>query len=173
MANLLSQTNSVTPTESNVIYQTKLHWISFIVPVLLMIIGSVGVFFLIASILSGYMGIMAFFAVVLSLPFYNGFMSFMKKKKKTKILLNEKHLTIKKDFLSSSALDLALNKLEGMHLSQSYLGKEINCGTLIVSTGGVTQSYFIENPMELREQIQSKPTNNRIFNLNAEINEKE
>ena len=85
MANLLSQTNSVTPTESNVIYQTKLHWISFIVPVLLMIIGSVGVFFLIASILSGYMGIMAFFAVVLSLPFYNGFMSFMKKKKKTKL----------------------------------------------------------------------------------------
>lgn len=60
-----------------------------------------------------------------------------------------------------------------MHLSQSYLGKEINCGTLIVSTGGVTQSYFIENPMELREQIQSKPTNNRIFNLNAEKNEKE
>ncbi|MBB4805888.1 hypothetical protein HNP38_001160 [Chryseobacterium defluvii] len=49
--------------------------------------------------------------------------------------------------------DLSLNKLEGMQLHQSFLGKALNLGTLVVTTGDVTSTYFIENPMELRNAL--------------------
>ena len=152
MANLLSQTSSVSSTERIVLYETKLHWISFVVPIFLMIIGSVGVFFLLLAVLSGHMGIMTILSLALSILFYKGFMSFMCKKK-TKIMLNESQLSIITNFFSTTAVDLALNKLEGMQLFQSFLEKQLNFGNLVVTTGGITHSYFIQYPMELREQI--------------------
>lgn len=152
MEDLLSQTSDFASTDRKVLYETKIHWISFVIPVILMIVGSVGLLFLIAAILSGYMGIMTILSAVMSIPFYKGFMAFMRQKK-TRISLNESQLTIVTNFISTTTVDLALNKLEGMQLFQSFLGKQLNFGNLVVTTGGITHSYFIQYPMELREQI--------------------
>uniref|UniRef100_UPI0025C5F0F8 PH domain-containing protein n=1 Tax=Chryseobacterium sp. TaxID=1871047 RepID=UPI0025C5F0F8 len=60
------------------------------------------------------------------------------------------YLTLSTGILGKIFSDISLNKVEGMWVLQSFLGKMLNFGSLVVTTGGVTHLYSIENPMELR-----------------------
>ncbi|PTT33629.1 hypothetical protein DBR28_14425, partial [Chryseobacterium sp. HMWF028] len=63
------------------------------------------------------------------------------------------YLSISTGIFSQTIIDISLKKMEGMQLYQTWIGKALNYGTLIISTGGVTHSYSISNPTELREKI--------------------
>src|SRR5690554_1967876 len=147
MKNLLTDFDT---TSEPVNYEAKIHWISYVIPVLYILIGSVGVlYFLLLGYKSifGFIGIIALFLVFL---FVKGFIKLLRNRN-TKIYVTDHYVSFSTGILGKTLFDLSLNKLEGMQLHQSLLGKTLNFGTLVVTTGDVTNSYFIENPMELRK----------------------
>ncbi|REC61302.1 PH domain-containing protein [Chryseobacterium pennae] len=144
-------TDFKTSSES-VNYEARVHWISYVIPVFFTIIGSMGVLYFLLlgyKFMLGFMGIISLFLIFL---FIKGIIAVIRNKN-TKIYVTDSHLSFTTGILGKTRSDLSLNKLEGMHLQQSFLGKTLNFGTLVVTTGGMTHSYFIENPMELRNVL--------------------
>ncbi|WP_203965455.1 PH domain-containing protein [Capnocytophaga stomatis] len=62
-------------------------------------------------------------------------------------------MSLSRGILGKRVDDIALSKMEGIGVYQNILGKYLNYGTLIVTTGEVTQSYFIQKPMEFRKHL--------------------
>lgn len=149
MKNLLTDFDT---TSEPVNYETKIHWISYVVPVLYIIFGSVGVLYI---LLLGYKSILGFIGIIalsLAFLFVKGVIKLLRNRS-TKIYVTDHHVSFSTGILGKTLSDLSLNKLEGMQLHQSLLGKTLNFGTLVVTTGDVTNTYFIENPMELRKVL--------------------
>lgn len=139
-------------TKVNSLYETKLHWISNVVPTLMMVVGAIGIPFTLLSILDGSGGIVMLLSFGLTFLFIKGLYSFLLNKS-MRVSITENHLTLSKDIFSKNISDISLNKFEGLQLHQSFLGKQLNFGTLYVSTGGEAQKYQIEKPMDLRAKI--------------------
>lgn len=130
-------------------YEAKIHWISYVVPVLYIIFGSVGVLYILLLGYKSILGIIGIIALILAFLFVKGVIKLLRNRS-TKVYVTDHHVSFSTGILGKTLSDLSLNKLEGMQLHQSLLGKTLNFGTLVVTTGDVTNSYFIENPMELR-----------------------
>lgn len=149
MVNLLLK-NMAMNYSHPILYRAKLHWISYLFPTIYTVVGSIGILPL--FILRGTFQILAMLLVIL---FCNGIREIIKKKS-TKIYVTEGYLSISTGIFSQTIIDISLRKMEGMQLYQTWIGKALNYGTLIISTGGVTQSYSISNPTDLREKIIEK-----------------
>lgn len=147
-------TDFKTSSES-VNYEARVHWISYVIPVFFIVIGSVGVLYFLLlgyKFMLGFMGIISLFLIFL---FVKGIIAVIRHKN-TKIYVTNNYLSFTTGVLGKTRSDLPLNKLEGMHLQQSFLGKTLNFGNLMVTTGSMTHSYFIENPTELRDSLIQK-----------------
>ncbi|WP_454047514.1 PH domain-containing protein [Chryseobacterium sp. Marseille-Q8038] len=133
-------------------YEARVHWISYVIPVFFIVIGSVGVLYFLLlgyKFMLGFIGMISLFLIFL---FIKGIIAVIRNKN-TKIYVTDNHLSFTTGILGKTRSDLSLNKLEGMQLHQSFLGKTLNFGSLIVTTGGMTHSYFIANPMVLRNVL--------------------
>lgn len=149
MKNLLDLSPSVTEGLSNqkIIYTAKKHWISFVIPISMMIIGIVGVLPVFFGI-----GILRIIGFGLLYILFKG-LTILLKNISTKVYVTEDHITISQGFLTNTINDISLKKLEGIYLGQGIFGRVLNYGTLFVSTGEVAQQYTIKNPKELRKYI--------------------
>lgn len=148
MENIL-QLNRHYTMEDNVVYRTKIHWISNIIPLFFSALGIIALFiFLIAK------GLVLFQAAALLLMFW-GMKSLYKyiENRRTKIHVKPSQLTLITGVFSVNIYDISLNKYEGMRIYQSLLGRLLNYGTLVVSTGEISQSYTIADPLKLRQEI--------------------
>ena len=133
-------------------YEAKIHWFSYVIPIIFIAIGSIGVLYFLLlghAFMFGFMGIISLFLIFL---FIKGIIKVIRNKN-TKIYVTDNYLTLSTGILGKTFSDISLNKLEGMWVNQSFLGKMLNFGSLIVTTGGVTHLYSIENPMELRSVL--------------------
>ncbi|WP_235802688.1 PH domain-containing protein [Vaginella massiliensis] len=148
--NLLDQSHLMDITTTEVEYEAKLHWISYVIPILMISIGALGI--LPAIIFRGFFQFVAFFLVFL---FFKGILKYFRNKT-TKIFLTDKLLTFQTGIFSKYISDISLQRLEGISIHQSLLGKTFNYGTINVSTGEITHHYFISNPLELRSFIIEK-----------------
>jgi uncharacterized membrane protein YdbT with pleckstrin-like domain len=146
MVNLLLKNMKINYSQP-ILYRAKIHWISYVFPAIYTAVGSIGILPL--FILRGTFQI---FAVLLVILFCNGIIKIIKKKT-TKVYVTEGYLSISSGIFSQTNIDISLKKMEGMQLNQTWLGRAFNYGTLIISTGGVSQSYSISNPTDLREKI--------------------
>lgn len=50
-------------------------------------------------------------------------------------------------------VDIAVDKFKSLVLSQSFLGKQMNFGTLVIVAEESSNSLHIENPEKLRQEI--------------------
>lgn len=130
-------------------YEARIHWISYVIPVLFIVVGILGILSLLINFNLGIIGIISLFLAFL---FVKGVIKIIQNKN-TKIYITDNYLTFSTGILGKTFSDISLSKLEGMQLNQSFLGKILNFGTLVVTTGEVTHSYVIENPMELRSAL--------------------
>lgn len=140
----------------NIIYTTKLHWISYSKSFILMILGFIGVPLLIMGIIAGDLyNILGFISAVLSLMFFKGLYDFFYNKS-IKICLYNKCLSIRGGILSHWKTDVNIKNLDGNILYQSFLGQKLGFGTLVILTkGGREFNWFIKNPQELNKHIES------------------
>jgi uncharacterized membrane protein YdbT with pleckstrin-like domain len=71
--------------------------------------------------------------------------------------VTNKRVLIKVGLVRRHSLELLLQKVEGIGVDQSVLGRVVGYGTITVSgTGGTHEAFqMISNPLEFRRQVQS------------------
>ena len=133
--------------EKNIKFHTRLPWIFNILPILSIMAGFFGI---IAFSLAN--GIIKFFGLCLILLMIRGIFKLLHNLT-TKVYLTENKITIKTGVISDNVVDIALDKSEGVWVSQGIFGKIFNYGQVSITTAGMNISQFINNPMEFRNLI--------------------
>lgn len=130
-----------------VAYRTRLHWIIFLWPAVLLAIalfsflgrdGGTGGLFLIVGLLWG-------------LSSYINFTS-------SEFGVTNRRVLIKVGFIRRHSLELLLSKVEGIGVDQGIPGRIFGYGTIIVSGTGGTKEVFrgIPAPLEFRRMVQQQ-----------------
>jgi len=132
------------------LYEPKKHWISYIIPLILLTIGSFG---LLSNLL--YKGTLQISSILYIYFLFIGTKNLIKIIN-TKISLSENYLSISQGIFGRTITDISLEKLEGIEFSQNFIGKKLNFGMLIVKTGNIHQKYVIRDPTILREKVLKK-----------------
>ncbi len=159
--------------QENIIYEAKLHWILYVKPMLIIIMAIPVMYLYMVTFwfsLSEFKIVVPEFklinifqfiipAIILYWVLIKGVWRFLYLKM-TRIYLTNKGLTLETGILAKYIDDIALNKYEGMSIHQSLLGRILNYGVLVVSTGELNQGYKIAKPLVLREYILKQKAQN-------------
>jgi uncharacterized membrane protein YdbT with pleckstrin-like domain len=146
--------------DEKVIAKAKIHWIIFIMPIILLFIG---LFFALISRVSSPTGddtllfsliciwswpILGFITLLTAILVYFT----------TEFALTNKRVIAKAGILSQHSLEIVNNKIESITVSRSILGRILNYGTMtVIGSGGTRQSFKnIAQPMELRQKINTQ-----------------
>lgn len=146
--------------DENKIYETKLHWVSNIRPIIEIVYGTSGFWAYLLLLTTGDIPFITDGFSLLLVPlfaispyfFFKGLYDFIFNKR-VRVYITNKQLTVKTGILSKKLVDISLSKYEGMDVYQSAIGRWLGFGTLTATTGGAVLSYKIENPMKLRKHI--------------------
>ena len=128
-------------------YQTRLHWIMFIKPLI----------FLIVPLIFSYVGVhvwqlyLIFGGISLAWLCIEWFRYYF-----TLLDINPKRVMIQSGFLVQQTLDLPLNRIECVDLKQSILGTILNYGDLVITGSGGTHQVImgIKNPLTCRRYLE-------------------
>lgn len=128
--------------DERVIYEAKLHPISYTLPILFMLVAfGIGVAFppmLIMTVI--VVGICSVWCVEI----HGG----------RQFVLTSKRVIVKKGIIERKVRELMLRKCEGIQVEQSILGRILNYGTLLVTTGEATNRYKkIKDPITFSTRI--------------------
>lgn len=129
--------NNLTSSEE-IVLEATVSWWSQLSLILL------GVFLLLAGITSKGFG----FILIGLLLFGTAFM----RVKSTELALTTKRVMAKAGIIRRDTVELRLEKVEGLYVTQSMFGRMLNYGTIVVSgTGGLkTPIPFISDPIYFR-----------------------
>ncbi len=159
--------------QENIIYEAKLHWILYAKPILIIIIAIPLTYLYVEMFWYSFVehkvvvpkfkliNIFQFIipTIILYWVLIKGFWRLLYLKM-TRIYLTDKGLTLETGILAKYIDDISLNKYEGMSIHQSLLGRVLNYGVLVVSTGELNQGYKIAKPLVLREYILKQKAQN-------------
>ena len=127
-----------------VIYEAKLHDIVYLPPVI------VGVIMLVPcavfpSVATAFLALMVVVVMVAwCIAIYGG----------RQFILTSKRVIVKKGIIRRQVHELMLRKCEGIQVEQSIMGRILNYGTLLVTTGEVTNQYkMIKDPITFSTHI--------------------
>ena len=70
-------------------------------------------------------------------------------------VITNKRIIMKVGFIRRKSLELFLERLEGIYVEQSIIGRVLNYGTVVVGGIGGTQNpfFYIPNPIEFRNSV--------------------
>ena len=150
--NILEMKDSLLSTKSNTInlslvFEARQHWIVYVLPSVYVLVGLVGVIPAIFGF--GLLRLISFVLIFLLMIGIKQLIAIFR----TKIYLTNEYLTISAGIYTTRIIDISLQKLEAIEVSQNLLGKILNFGTLYVSTGEIIQHYRIKDPLLLRSKI--------------------
>jgi uncharacterized membrane protein YdbT with pleckstrin-like domain len=131
-------------------YYTKLHWIIFIFPILLIVIGiCLALVFSLHSTALIFGTLFFLVGILLGVPRLITY-------KTSEFAVTNKRVLIKVGFIKRHSLELLLQKVEGIGVDQDISGRIFGYGTIIVTGTGGTKEPFkkIANPLEFRKQVQ-------------------
>lgn len=142
--------------DESIVYRANLHWIIFLWPI---------VWFLVAIIIiAAGIGVEAVkdAAFVASIPLLFAILTGIRpfiKYSTSEFGITNKRVIIKVGFIRRDSLEALLDRVANIHVSQDVLGRFLNYGSIIVTTGG-TESPFhkIESPLEFRKKVQEQIT---------------
>jgi uncharacterized membrane protein YdbT with pleckstrin-like domain len=129
----------------NVTYRAKLHWFIFFWPIIITIIGLL----LLSS------GDTAVFGVILFLVGIIALISSAVRYATSEFGITDRRVMMKSGFIRRNSLELLLDKIEGVSVDQSILGRIVGYGNIIVTgTGGLRTPFkTITEPMEFRQRV--------------------
>ena len=138
------------PGES-VIYETSLHWIVYLSPVLLVGVGLV--FSLPGTIPGMSYGGLAILAVGLI-----GLLAAWIRQTSSEFAVTNRRVIIKVGFLSRRTIELNMSKVESVQVDQDIFGRLLNYGTItVMGTGGTREPFaLINDPMAFRHAVQAE-----------------
>lgn len=72
-------------------------------------------------------------------------------------VVTNRRVVLKTGVISRRVVDLVLAKCEGLQIRQSVTGRIIGYGTIVVTTGGATNSYaFVARPWRFKREINTQ-----------------
>lgn len=138
--------DNLTPGE-NIVYQANIHWFIFVRPALLLLSG----YLFYSALETGFIHWIGIILLVL------GFYSLLERlslKIGSLCAVTSKRVILKSGIIKRYALELVLSKCEGIRINQGIWGRIAGFGTIIITTGGATNSYrFVADPMKFRNII--------------------
>ncbi len=142
--------------DERIIYRAKLHWIIFRWLIFWLIITSVvfatGIYAGAETenivIITGVLLILSFIFSIRPVITYAT----------SEFGITNKRVVVKMGFIRRSSLEVLLNKVEGIMVDQSILGRILDYGSIRVSgTGGTIEPIpYIGNPFEFRKKVQEQ-----------------
>jgi uncharacterized membrane protein YdbT with pleckstrin-like domain len=137
--------NSMIPGEQ-VAFRTRLHPITLVLPVLLILICLRGAF-----IFGGLYSSWAMLAIIYGVLKYFNFAT-------SEFAVTNKRVIIKVGILRRRTLELQLSKVEAVAVDQGILGRMLGYGNIVVTgTGGSKEPFkTIRGPLEFRRAVQTQ-----------------
>ena len=130
-------------------YKADIHWYIFAYPVILLLLS--------AFFSSAQTGLFYYVSIFLLL---SGLFQLIKRillKMGAEYVVTNKKVILKSGILNRDALEFVLNKCEGIRINQSLMGRMLGFGSIVVTTGGVTNKFdFITNPIKFRNEINAQ-----------------
>ena len=130
-------------------YKADIHWYIFAYPVILLLLS--------AFFSSAQTGLFYYVSILLLL---SGLFQLIKRillKMGAEYVVTNKKVILKSGILNRDALELVLNICEGIRINQSLMGRMLGFGSIVVTTGGVTNKFdFITNPIKFRNEINAQ-----------------
>jgi len=137
--------SNLLPNEQ-ITYRAKLHWIIYALPAIVFLIA------ILVALGGGWIAgsAIGIIALVLFLPPWI-------KSNSSEFAITNKRVLIKVGLIRRHSLELLLQKVEGIGVDQSVLGRVLGYGTITVSGVGGTKEAFamISSPLEFRRQVQA------------------
>ncbi len=153
------------------LYQTRHHWIILLGPVLLSLLLEIpGMVFLVESVVhrapkhsaSGNAelstGGLAIIGVLLLIAGAAILVYGLAKRNATEMAVTDKRVLIKTGLASRRTLDLMLSRVESIAVEETFVGRILGYGSVIVrGTGGTPEAFFlIAHPQEFRRAVQEQ-----------------
>ena len=137
-----------------IVYETRLHWIIFfwgslfIVFAILAAIGSAA-----ESDSSGFKAI-AIFAIFGLVLFISELINYIT----SEFCITNMRLIMKTGFIRRRTIEMLLQKVESISLTQGILGRIVGYGTIVITgTGGTPQKFVnVNKPLEFRNKAQEQ-----------------
>jgi len=145
-----------------IIYETRLHWIVLVVPVLLgLLFGLTGVAMLVLSGRTAADQAVAHESlIVLGVAFLVIALIFIARgvlvRNATEMTVTNKRVFVKVGLAARRTIELLLSRVESIGVEESVMGRMLGYGTVIVhGTGGTPEIFnMIAHPLEFRTQVQ-------------------
>jgi membrane protein YdbS with pleckstrin-like domain len=136
-----------------IIYRAHLHWTIFLVPILVVLLGTAlaivlymyePAYWWLGAVLAGVGLVLAIGPLIR----YVG----------SEFAVTNKRVLSKTGFIQRESDETLLSKVEGISVDQGILGRMLGFGTVIITGSGGTEDAFprISQPLELRRQIQTQ-----------------
>jgi len=147
-----------------IIYETRLHWVVLIVPILLgVLFGATGVAMFVLSrrtpadqivahqsflILGSAFLVIALIFIVRGVLVRNA----------TEMTVTNKRVFVKVGMAARRTVELLLSRIESIGVEESVMGRMLGYGTVIVrGTGGTPEVFnIISHPLEFRTEVQQQ-----------------
>ena len=135
-------------SEEEIVYQAKVHWVVFLWPAIWLSIA-LSLLFFSDTVYAG--GIFIMIAIVTGV---NSIIYFLT----SELGITNKRVMVKVGFIRRNSLEVLLNKVEGIQVNQSILGRIMGYGSIIIVGTGGTQNPFhkITAPLEFRKKTQEQ-----------------
>lgn len=136
-------------------FEANLHWLVYFWPIFLTIVAFAlcGFAIYMHYTTAGLIGLGVFLLIIFfwCLEINGG----------KRYVVTNKRVIFKKGFIKRTSFDLMLQKCEGVMVEQSIMGRILNYGTVIVTTGEATNNYsYIRNPFGFSTAINQQIDNN-------------
>jgi uncharacterized membrane protein YdbT with pleckstrin-like domain len=135
----------------SIVYETRLHWIVLVAPVLLAFLFTItGVGLFIVYSRAMIIGIIFFVIALLSLV--RGILM----RNATEMTVTNKRVFVKVGLAARRTIELLLSRVESIGVQESVMGRMLGYGAVVIhGTGGTPETFnLVSHPLEFRTQVQ-------------------
>jgi uncharacterized membrane protein YdbT with pleckstrin-like domain len=147
-----------------IIYETRLHWVALVVPILLgMLFGLTGAaMFVLSARTTGGKSAASQSMMIAGAAFLVVALVFIARgilvRNATEMTVTNKRVFVKVGLAARRTIELLLSRVESIGVEESVMGRMLGYGTVIVHGTGGTPEIFnrIAHPLEFRTQVQQQ-----------------
>jgi uncharacterized membrane protein YdbT with pleckstrin-like domain len=133
-----------------VVFRTRLHWLLFMAPVLVTIVLLPVAWFIANGTWSRFAWLpLALAALILLITYI--------RRRASDFAVTNKRVMMKMGVFSTRSIELLLNKIEAIAVNQSFLGRTLGYGDIVITGSGGSRETFarIQRPLAFRRAVQS------------------
>ncbi len=160
----MTQVESTLAPGETIVAKAKLSLPALIAPLVLTIIGAVGLFFNLGPAINNLKPLALLLFIIGVVTLIPALLNFFT----TQLVLTSERLVAEAGLIKRTALDLRLDKLDRIEVKKPLLGQLFGYGSLVVTARGVNRQAipFISSPdkmrLKIREQRDIRAANNGV-----------